>query len=67
MYKLLKIILQGRIGSEIEKKHFREWMDGYKDGRMDVKAVLRIAYSNQKVQLVEVLKRFDNILMDDCC
>jgi hypothetical protein len=26
------------------------WMDGWMDGWMEVKAVLRIAYSNQKLE-----------------
>jgi hypothetical protein len=29
--------------------HVHGWVDGWMDGRMEVKAVLRIAYSNKKL------------------
>ena len=38
-----------------EKKSGPEWMDGWLDGWVVVKAVLRIAYNNQKLQITRKL------------
>ena len=44
------------------KKYSPGWMDGWVDGWMDVKAVLRIAYSNQKLSAVS-LKLFPDFFL----
>jgi hypothetical protein len=40
------------------------WMDGWVSGLMEVKAVLRIAHSNQKVLISFVSKKIRNLCSD---
>ena len=43
------------INQQKREKAIPSWMDGWMDGWMHVKAILRIAYSNQKKSLKEWL------------
>jgi hypothetical protein len=43
--------------------HVPGWVDGWKDGWMEVKAILRIAYSNKKYRMHFVSTYYQNKIL----